>query len=329
MFRLRIQPFGREIACRRDESVLAAALRAGVYLPYGCRTGGCGSCRMRLVAGDVSAEGRAPALSAAEHDDGWFLPCVSRPLEDCVIEADPSLSEGQFLAGDRATVFVTELVRNEIENADVRSVRLRLVEPEAIRFVAGQFVNVEVPGTSAVRSYSIASAPSQPGAIDLYVKRRPDGLFSGLLERAPSLGTRLRVLGPFGRLRIRLSHRPIIMVASGTGLAPLLAMLSDLAEKPAPRPVRLFVSARTPDDVIARDRILALEHALPAFDFIPLTAEGSAFDGQLGERLGSAVDHDAYLCGAPRFIETSLETLVAHGVRRRNVLFDVFTPALG
>jgi NAD(P)H-flavin reductase/ferredoxin len=320
MFRLHIQPFGREIGCAPEESVLAAALRAGVYLPYGCRTGGCGSCRMRLVAGEVTAGGRAPALSAAEHDDGWFLPCVSRPLEDCVIEADPSLSEGQFLAGDRAAVFVTELLRNEIESADVRAVRLRLLEPEAIRFVAGQFVNVEIPGSTEVRSYSIASPPSRTGAIDLYVKRRPDGLFSGLLEREPPLGTRLRLFGPFGRLRIRLSHRPIIMAASGTGLAPLLAMLSDLAEKPAPRPVRLFVSARAPEDVIARDRIAALAQALPGFAFV---------EGPLDERLGSAVDHDAYLCGPPRFIEASLEVLLAHGVRRRNVLFDVFTPARG
>jgi len=205
-----------------------------------------------------------------------------------------------------------------------------------MRFNAGQFVNVEVPGKDEVRTYSIASPPSQSGELDLYVKLRPDGHFSGLLSGELALGARLRVFGPYGQLRVRLSHRPILMVASGSGLAPILSMLTDLVEKESQRAVRLFVGVRGADDLFALGQIDAIARALPAFEFVPVlshdwpadwTGETGALNDAIARHVPSAHDHDAYVCGSTWCIETMLPLLLRLGVRRRNIYFDAFTPA--
>ncbi len=126
--------------------MLGAALRAGLYLPYGCKTGGCSTCKMRLVDGGVDDRGSSLALTPDEHAEGWFLPCVARPVEDCIVDVGGlGLSETDFLGGDRAVAFRTELVQNQRLTYDVHALRLRLIEPQAMRFAAGQFVNVSCP----------------------------------------------------------------------------------------------------------------------------------------------------------------------------------------
>jgi NAD(P)H-flavin reductase len=277
------------------------------------------------------------ALGADERDAGWILPCVSAPLEDCALDvAAMGLTEEEFLAGDRSATFTVELEDDRALTRDVRAVRLRLVEPETMDFVAGQFVNLEIPGTDETRAYSMANPPSERGAIDLLVKVLPGGRFSGLLGGGLRPGARLRVHGPFGQLRVRLSHRPIVMIAGGTGLAPVLSMVADLAARAEPRPVTLFFGVRTAEDLFCMDRLEALRAAMPGLEVIPALSHAwpEGWGGETGlitdvvaRRLPSAAGYDAYVCGPPPCVDAAVPLLIARGARKRNVYFDVFTPA--
>lgn len=326
MFRLRIQPFENEVPCGADETILVAALRGGLHVTYGCRTGGCSTCKMRVVSGEVDDRGSSLALSPDERAQGWFLPCVSRPRTDCII--DGGLDDQRLVERGRPQTFTTELVRNEHLGNHIYALRLRLLDDATIRFTAGQFVNVEIPGTSETRTYSIASAPSDSSHLELLVKRRPQGLFSSLLDGGLALGARLRVVGPFGQLRIRLSHRPIIMVASGSGLAPMLSMLRDLVQKGNTRPVRLFYRQRSPGEVFAHAQLAEIQRAMPVFEYVSLVSTTTeTLAAAFAHHLPRAHDHDAYLGGSRWCIESTLPVLLELGVRRRNVYFDVFSPA--
>jgi propane monooxygenase reductase subunit len=335
--RVRVLPFERELVCEAGETILAAALRQGYYLRYGCKNGGCGTCKARLVDGDVEVRVSSMALAPEEHAEGWILPCTSEPTDDCTLDVDAmGLSEDEFLAGDRSGVFETELVRNERLTRDIRAIRLRLVDPPSMPFVAGQFVNVEIPGTTDTRAYSFANPPSENGHVDLIVKVLPGGRFSALLEDALPLGAGIRVHGPFGQLRVRLSHRPIVMIAGGSGLAPILSMLADLADKGNARPVTVFFGVRGADDLFCLDRIAAIQRAMPALELVPALSHSWPADwsGETGlvtevltRRLPSVAGHDAYVCGPPPCIDAAVPLLLARGVRRQNVYFDVFTPA--
>ena len=245
-----VLPFERAFACDEGETILAGALRQGLFLRYGCRHGGCGTCKVRLVDGDVDEHGSTFALPDSERAEGWVLACASVPAGECTVDATAmDLSEDEFLAGDTVGTYTAEVVALEALTRDIRAVRLRLLDPPAMRFTAGQFVNVEVPGTTEVRAYSMANPPSDGGAVDLIVKLLPGGLFSTHLEERLLPGDRLRLHGPLGQLKVRLSHRPMVMVAGGSGLAPLLSMLADLAEKGSARPATLFFGARRADDL--------------------------------------------------------------------------------
>jgi alkene monooxygenase reductase len=309
-----------------------------VYLRYGCKNGGCGTCKSRLVEGDVDSLASSMALAPGEHDEGWILPCTSVPEGDCVLDVSAmGLTEEELLAGDPSGVFMTELERNERLTPDIRAVRLRLVEPETIRFVAGQFVNVEIPGTSDTRSYSFANPPSADRHIDLIIKVLPGGRFSSLLEDGLRPGARLRVTGPFGQMRVRLSHRPMLMIAGGSGLAPMLSMLADLAAKANTRPLKLFFGVRTADDLFGLERLGEIQRAMPVLDVIPVLSHiwPASWSGQTGmvtdavaRLVPTAADHDAYICGPPPCIDAAFPLLLRRGVRQRNIYVDVFTSAV-
>src|SRR5208282_1848953 len=178
-FSVRLLPFEKSFSCAAGETILAAALRQGLYLRYGCKNGGCGTCKARLLDGDIEDRVTSMALSPQERSEGFILPCTSAPVEDCSLDIGAmGLTEEELVAGDRPAMVVTELERNELVSRDIRALRLRLVEPDELSFVAGQFVNVEVPGSAETRAYSIANAPSENRHLDLLVKIISGGRFS-------------------------------------------------------------------------------------------------------------------------------------------------------
>src|SRR5438270_4158927 len=172
--RITVLPFERSFDCDEDETVLEAALRQGFFLRYGCKAGGCSSCRAHVVAGDAESRGSSFALTDADRDRGWILSCSATPLEDLVLDVSTmDLTEDEFLAGDRIGRWTSVLERVERVTHDMRTVAMRLAGPGAMRFCAGQFVNVEVPGTSEVRAFSMMNPPSRDGAVELLVKLIP------------------------------------------------------------------------------------------------------------------------------------------------------------
>ena len=335
--KITVEPFQREYECEDGETILKAALRQGLFIRYGCKHGGCGTCKSRLIDGDIDEPPSTFCLNQAEREDDWFLPCVSIPTDDCTIDiSSMEISEEEFLSGDQSGEYETRIEINEPLTKDIRRLRLRIVDEDGMKFNAGQFANIQIPGTQLLRPYSMANSPKEKNIMEFVIKVFPGGKFSQQLENGLKAGDNLQVHGPYGELRIRLSHRNIIMVAGGSGLAPLLSMLYQLAEKGNERPVQFFFGARTDDDLYYIKEIEAVQQHMPAFEFIPVLSESWPGDwrgetGLVTEALSrykeSFKNYDAYLCGPPPMIDAATSLLVERGVRPRNVYFDAFYPA--
>jgi NAD(P)H-flavin reductase/ferredoxin len=328
-----VEPFFHSYDHMVGETVLEAALRNNKFLKYGCRHGGCGSCKIRLIAGDVEEIGSSFALTSEDRSNDLILACASIPLGPCTIDVTPTnLTQDEYFAGDNAHTYEASLAYVEDLTADITRVRLDLSEP--ICFLAGQFVNVEVPPENVQRSFSIASAPDTPYVVELIVKRYATGAFGRFLSTA-KLGTTVRFTGPYGALRIHASHRPILMVAGGSGLAPILSILRDLVARCEERPVSLFFGARTEEDLYLVEEISLLGDKLAGFEFVPVLSESWSryWTGEIGlvtDALARAYPkfaHDAYVCGPPPMVSAVSDLLTARGVRKRNIYFDAFTPA--
>jgi NAD(P)H-flavin reductase/ferredoxin len=331
---VRFAPFDHTIECAEGVSVLSAALSQGCFLRYGCKHGGCGTCKALVIEGDIEDSGSSFALTPAERSAGWALLCSSQPLSDCVIDVSAmGLTDEEFLAGDQVETFETVLDRVTDLTPTIRGVTLRLINPPEMRFVAGQFVNVEVPGTDGARAFSMANAPSASSEIELIVRLFPGGRFGEYLKHAER-GRIIRVSGPVGSLRVRLSYRKIIMIAGGSGMAPLLSMLADLAEKKDRRPVTVFFGARTCDELYHIDRLNTLCGLSAHAEFVPVVQDASGtWDGETGlvtdaiaRRMHSLRGYDAYLCGPPPMVEAARALVVRLGVRETNVYYDAFVP---
>jgi ferredoxin len=182
-FQIRILPFDRQIECKSNQTILRAILEQGCYLRYGCKNGGCGSCKLQLVEGAVEQGGSSLALSPTERSEGYALICTAMPLSDCTLDASAmELTEDEFASGDRTCAILAEVEFKEALAPDIRRLYLRLVEPDSIKFTAGQFVNAEVPGSQQLRAYSMANPPSDRHHVELIVKLLPNGIFSSYLE---------------------------------------------------------------------------------------------------------------------------------------------------
>ena len=333
-----VLPFERSFECGDGESILEAALRQGLFLRYGCRHGGCGTCKALLVDGDAVGGEATFALSSSEQADGWVLLCSSRPTADCVLDVTTmELTEEEFQAGDQVGVHEAEVTAVDTLTEDIRGLSLALREPSEMSFAAGQFINLEIPGTADVRSYSIASAPGAADRLDLIIKLLPGGKFSTYLESELRIGDRLRLFGPLGELKLRLSHRKVLMVAGGSGLAPFLSMLRDMERRGRPRTVELVYGARQQQDLYRIEEIQRLAATLPNFDFIPALSEsaGERWTGETGlvteviaRRHPSLDGFDAYLAGPPPMIQATVPLLTQLGVRPSNVRFDAFVPSV-
>jgi alkene monooxygenase reductase len=200
-------------------------------------------------------------------------------------------------------------------------------------------VEVEVPGSGGreLRCYSIANPPAELGRIDLIVKSIPDGRFSSTLDAGLRTGDRLRVRGPIGQFTLRLSHRPMVMVAVGSGMAPIRSMLHHLVARGNQRQVTFFYDARTDRDLLLLDELSELERVHPWFRFVPALSRpernAAAWAGASGKvtdvlarHTGTLAGHEAYLCGPPPMVDATIEVLLSRACKRRHIFFDRFVP---
>lgn len=331
-----LHPFAAQFTCAEDETILDAGLRQGFNLRYGCRDGGCGSCKALITAGEVDQEDASSyALMDFEREQGYALLCSAYPLSDVEIELTDYEPDELYAAVPTAREFTAEVAEIAELTHDIRGLRLKLLGPDHLDFRAGQYVELQVPGTAVWRAYSMANPPSRRGEIELIVKLMPGGLFSEHLRSHARAGERLAVRGPFGSFYLRDPGQPALFVAGGSGMAPILSFLRDMAERGESRPVTFFYGARGRRDLFALDELRDLETRLPHFRFIPALSEPDPADHWAGEsglitevvrrHLPDCAGMEAYLCGPPAMIDAAHRVLRAGGMAESRIFCDRFT----
>lgn len=309
------------------ETLLQAALRNGVDFPYSCRVGGCATCKCKLLEGKVrELTETGYILSDEELDQGYILACQAVPLTDVRVEIDLESQaarrrvSGRIVAQEKLTHDITRLV---------------VALDETLNYKAGQFADLSIDSLGGVRrSYSFASSPQPDGKVSFFVRKVPGGVFSTLVNETDVTGRALKVDGPLGDFWLRQSDAPLLMVAGGSGLAPILAILEEVVARQSARPVTLLFGAREQRDLYALEQLQQLAQGWRGqFRFVPVLsheAEGSEWRGERGlvtekiPALAEAGAH-AYLCGPPAMIDRAVETLLQQGIRREHIHADRFT----
>jgi propane monooxygenase reductase component len=322
--RVLFEPIGEEVDCDEEEAVLDAAFRHGFNLVYGCREGQCSACKAYLLEGEVVLKPYSTfALSESEESNGYTLLCRAMPEEDLVVELlhfDPDnyRLENPIQDGS-ATVTAVEALTH-----DIRRLELAVEQPADFSFLPGQYVDLWVPDSDARRSFSMANLPGD-GRIELIIKRYPGGRFSSMLDGDIGPGDSLQFTGPYGAFHLRQNSRPILMVAGGSGMAPILSLLRRLSQEGSPRPVRFFYGARTDEDLFYLDLVTELGATLPDFEFTPVVGFVHEVAGGCLES-GELEDLEIYMCGPPPMIDAMAELATErHGVDEARIFHDKFT----
>jgi benzoate/toluate 1,2-dioxygenase reductase subunit len=316
----------RFIDCRADEKVTDAAFRNKINIPMDCRDGVCGTCKCRAERGTYSLGAYLDdAMTAEEAAAGCVLTCQMTPTSDCVI-AVPTTT-----AACKTGAQTWEATVAGVDRLSETTIRLRVTVDEPIGFLPGQYVNIAVPGSGESRAYSFASHPDATDCAFL-IRVMPGGLMSGWLTERARPGDRIAFTGAFGAFYLRPVERPILMLAGGTGLAPLLSMLETLAETGCDRPIRLIYAVTRDADLVALDALAALGARLPSLSVATVVADpGSAHPlrGYATHHLAPAEveGSDVYLCGPPPMVEAVRGWMRERAVRPASFHFEKFNPA--
>lgn len=334
--KVRFEPVGVDIEVDEEETVLDAAFRQGVMLMHGCKEGQCSACKSFLLEGDVQMDRYSTfALADYESDEGYVLLCRAHAYSDLEVELI-NFDEEMIHSGLPVTTVQTEIASMNALSADITHLVLKLAEPDSFRFYPGQYVDIKIPGHDEHRSFSMAAPASPQGLLEFIIKRYPGGHFSGLLEGGLLVGDGLDVTGPYGTFTLKASsERRLVFVAGGAGMAPILALLRQMAESGNERGVTFYYGARTEADLISQAEVAALQEQLPQLKFVPCLSESwpdgweAATTGYVHDVVGRHEDAlascDIYLCGPPPMIDAALELLSSQGVPQEQIYFDKFT----
>lgn len=324
-FRVVIQETSQSFEVAAHESVLQAAMRQGVKLAHECTFGGCGTCRVKLLEGAVDYEEFPMALTPEEANLGYALACQARPSCDLLISAG---SEPRFQS-QRCTAMVSEI---EWLTQEVANLRLQLPDVSTLDYLPGQYMNLHLAdGTH--RSFSMASLPNG-NRVDFHVRRIPGGQFTdGQLETLKP-GDRLDVELPLGSFRLHQEdYRPILMVATGTGLAPIKSMLETLMDDDDCPPVWLYWGMRSEGAHYLDAQIRSWTPRLYEFQYHPVVSRPSAsWQGRRGHvqeavlsDLGDLSEHSIYMCGSPAMISDAKQAFLACGAVLDHIYTDGFS----
>ena len=341
---VRFEPVGIEMDVREGETVLDAAFRQGISVMHGCKEGQCASCKSRLIDGDIELLKYSTfALPESERDTDHILLCRTLAFSDITVELlnyDEDLLSRSIAVKEIAATLtsIRSLTR------DIRLLTLELAAP--IRFWAGQYVDVTIPGSGITRAFSMANAPGDHASgggttLQFIIKIYPQGAFSALLDNGLKAGDPLVVNGPYGTCFHREGRRgPLLLIGGGSGMSPLWSILHDHVARGDHRPVRFFYGARTKADLFHVEEFAAFAKSLPDFRFIPALSHAEPGDDWTGETgfihevvartlraEGFDGEMDAYSCGPPPMIDAVLPVLQMAGVESERIYFDKFTPA--
>jgi CDP-4-dehydro-6-deoxyglucose reductase len=331
-----LKPAERSFTVERDERILAAAIRQGIGLPYGCRDGACGSCKCRLIEGRViHGAHQAKALSAAEEEAGFILTCCATPQTDCTVEARTVPGAGEY----PVLKLPSRVLTIDRPAPDVAVLRLQLPANQNLQYRAGQYVEFILQG-GARRSYSMANAPHRlgsPPSIELHVRHMPGGRFTDHVFGAMKEKDILRMEGPFGSFFLREeSVKPMVLLASGTGFAPIKAIIEHMQHKGIDRPAVLYWGARRQADLYMHDWARQAAADMPNLRYVPVLSEATAADAWQGctgfvhqavmQDWPDLSGHQVYACGAPVMVESAERDFVARcGLPSEEFYADSFT----
>lgn len=336
-YSVRIEPHGRTLRVGAGQPVLEAALAAGLNLPHSCKSGHCSSCRARLVAGEIHyPSGPPPGITAPEVQAGYVLLCQARARSDLTVEARlvANVADVEIKTLPSRIAGLTPLA------PDVLQLMLRLPSVERLRFHPGQYLDVLLE-SGRRRSFSIASPPHASELLELHVRRVAGGGFTERLfggsraDGAPlTVGSLLRIEGPLGQFSYRDGAGPVIMVAGGTGFAPLKSMLRHVLETGIRRPIHFYWGARHARDVYEEGPMLGWTHAHAQLTFTAVLSEATAVEathhrtGWVHEAvLADYPDLSAfevYAAGPPAMIEAMRADFPHHGLPTARLYFDSF-----
>lgn len=317
MHSVTLQPSGLRFDVEDGEAVLAAALRQGFILPYGCKNGACGSCKGRIVAGTVDyGVYQEKALSEADKAQGKALFCQAKPLTDLVLEARTVGA----VKGIEVKTLPCRVQKLERLADDVMVLRLKLPANEKLVFLAGQFLEFMLKDGTR-RSFSMANPPHDAELLELHVRRVADGAFTAHVFERMKERDILRFEGPLGTFFLREdSAKPIVLVASGTGFAPIKSIIEDAVNKGIARPMTLYWGGRRPKDLYMNT--LAEDWAARGLlRYVPVISEAlpeDAWSGRTGfvhravmEDFPDLSAHQAYACGVPVMVDAARRDFVA------------------
>jgi CDP-4-dehydro-6-deoxyglucose reductase len=338
-YRITLEPSQHQFDAADDQNILEAALAAGLVLPYSCRSGACSSCKGKVVTGQYEA-GPAPeqVLQAEEIETGFTLLCQAQPRSDMVIES----REVRLASDIQVRKLPARLTRLRQATPDVAILTLQLPSSETFRFYAGQYIEL-ILKEGKRRSYSMANSPDQSAALELHVRHMPGGVFTDHVfgVGATQMKEReiLRLEGPFGSFFLREeTEKPIVFLASGTGFAPIKAIIEAMIERGVERKAVLYWGGRRPHDLYMDDLARGWTTQLKDFSYIPVVSDALPED-QWSGRTGfvhQAVmadfedlsGHEVYACGAPIVVESArLDFKKQRGLPDDCFFADAFTSA--
>lgn len=335
-YQLTIEPLGQTIAVEEGQTILDASLRAGIYLPHACCHGLCSTCRVQVVDGDFDhGEATTFALMDYEREEGKCLACCATLQSDAVIEAE--IEEDADARVIPVRDFAGRVTRIENLTPTIKGVCIEL--DHDLDFQAGQYVNLQVPGQSQARAFSLANPPSAAREVELNIRLVPGGAATSWIHQTLAVGDRVTLSGPYGRFFVRKSaHLPLIFFAGGSGLSSPRSMILDLLAEGFEQPITLAYGARTRDELYYHDDFLALAERHTNFSYVPALSnepEDSPWQGFRGfvhEAAKAHFDNDfrghkAYLCGPPLMIDACITALMQGRLFERDIYTEKFFSA--
>ena len=320
----------RFITCADGQTVADAAYRSRINIPLDCRDGACGTCKALCESGDFNAgDYLEDALSDNESEQGYCLPCSMTPKSDLVLH----IASTSAVAKTQASTYTTAITA--VERLSSTTVRLAVRSPEGVdlAFLPGQYVNIAVPGGQETRSYSFSNTPGA-GELEFLVKLTPGGLMSTFLDERATVGDDISFTGPHGSFFLREADRPALLLAGGTGLAPILSILRKLDDENSLRTVHLVYGASTDDDVVQLEELEQLAKSLEnlTWDFCVAdpnsTAEHKGYvTGLIEPKHLYDGDVAVYLCGPPPMVEAVRTHFSNEGVEPTGFYYEKFAPS--
>ena len=322
-----------EVIVAGGRPLLGSLMEQKIFIPSACGgKGSCGLCKLKVKSdvGDFLPT-ELPWLNDVERKENIHLSCQLKVKKDISIQIPEELFN--------VKEYLTEVVSLVDLTYDIKQVTLKLIEPEGIKFTAGQYIQFEVPeyeltAEPVYRAYSMASHPSRENEIELEIRLVPNGLCTTYVFEHLKEGDKVTVNGPYGEFFLRETQSNIVFIAGGSGMAPVKSILNDMVEKNIQRKTTYFFGARAVRDLFLAEEMKELEKKLPNFTYVPALSEPLPDDNWKGEtglitevldrHLTSGENVEAYLCGSPGMIDASIAVLTKKGIPEELVYYDKF-----